>query len=88
MVSCIKVIGDFYIGRKIKAEMNPFLYLLSPIKDIVVGIIWFIPIISNTVVWRGNRYIIGRDSLLSPCIEPGILSWRYRVVDAIRARFA
>ena len=88
LVSCVKVTGDFYIGRKIKAEMNPFLYLLSPVKDLIIGIIWFIPIISNTVVWRGNRYIIGKDSLLSPCAEFGIWSWRYRVLDAIRARFA
>jgi ceramide glucosyltransferase len=88
LVSCIKVTGDFYIGRKIKAEMNPFLYLLSPLKDLIVGIIWVIPIISNTVVWRGNRYIIGKDSGLSPCTEFGIWSWRYRVMDAIRGRFA
>ncbi len=88
LVSCVKVTGDFYIGRKIKAGMNPLLYLLSPVKDLIAGIIWFIPIISNTVVWRGNRYIIGRDSLLSPCTELGIWSWKYRVVDAIKARFA
>ncbi len=88
LVNCIKVTGDFYIGRKIKAEMNPFLYLLSPVKDLIIGIIWFIPIISNTVVWRGNRYIIGKDSLLSPCAEIGLWSWRYRVLDAIKARFA
>jgi len=86
MVSCIKVTGDFYIGRKIKAEMNPFLYLLSPVKDLIIGIIWFIPIISNTVVWRGNRYVIGKDSKLSPCTEPGLWTWRYRVLNAIKAR--
>jgi ceramide glucosyltransferase len=88
LVSCIKVAGDFYIGRKIKAEMNPFLYLLSPVKDLIIGIIWFIPIISNTVVWRGNRYIIGKDSELSQCTEFSLWSWRFRVLDAIRARLA
>jgi len=86
LVSCVKVTGDFYIGKKIEAGMNPFLYLLSPIKDLIVGIIWFIPIISNTVVWRGNRYVIGKDSKLSPCTEPGLWAWRYRVLNAIKAR--
>jgi len=86
LVSCVKVTGDFYIGKKIEAGMNPFLYLLSPIKDLIVGIIWFIPIISNTVVWRGNRYVIGKDSKLSLCTEPGLWAWRYRVLNAIKAR--
>jgi hypothetical protein len=63
-------------------------YLLSPFKDIIIGLLWFVPILSNTVVWRGNKYIIGKDSILSPCPETGRLSWRYRVVDAIKARLA
>jgi ceramide glucosyltransferase len=69
-------------------SLNPFWYLLSPVKDIIIGIIWFVPLISNTVVWRGNRYGIGKDSVLSPCPESGLWSWRYRFVDAIKARFA
>jgi|WetSurSiteA1Bulk_404760.scaffolds.fasta_scaffold02819_3 ceramide glucosyltransferase len=86
--SCIKIMGDLYIGRIIRAPMKSLLYFLAPVKDIIIGIIWFIPILSNTVVWRGNRYIIGKDSLLSPCAETGKWSWGYRLTDAIKARFA
>jgi ceramide glucosyltransferase len=86
--SCIKIMGDLHIGRIIRAPMHSSLYFLSPVKDMVIGIIWFIPILSNTVVWRGNRYIIGKDSFLSPCEETGKWSWRYRLTDAIRTRFA
>jgi len=68
--------------------LNPLWYLLLPVKDLLIGLIWFIPLLSNTVVWRGNRYIIGKDSLLSSCPETGIWSWRYRFLDAIRTRFA
>jgi ceramide glucosyltransferase len=86
--SCIKIMGDLYIGRIIRAPMHSLLYFLSPVKDIIIGIIWFIPILSNTVVWRGNRYIIGKDSYLSPSAETGKWSWGYRLTDAIKARFA
>lgn len=87
-VSSLKILGDIYLGKVIKADINSFLYIFSPIKDIIIGFIWFIPILSNTVVWRGNRYIIGKNSLLSSCPEVGILSWKYRLLDAIKARFA
>jgi len=68
--------------------MNPLWYFLSPVKDFLVGIIWFVPLLSNTVVWRGNRYIIGKDSLLSPCPNTGFWALRYRLADAIKTRFA
>ena len=87
-VSTMKIAGDVYVGRQIKTEMNRLLYVLSPIKDLVIGVIWFIPLLSNTVVWRGNKYIIGRDSTLSPCPETGLWSWRYRLVDTIKTRVA
>jgi len=88
IVGLIKICGDIYIGERIGSEMNPLLYLLSPVKDIVIGIVWFIPIIDNTVVWRGNRYIIGKDSALSPIQEGGMWSLKHRVFNAIRARLA
>ncbi len=87
-VSVCKSAGDFLIGRKIGTDMTVSSYVLSPLKDILIGIIWFVPIFSNTVVWRGNRYIIGKDSMLAPCPETGIWSFRYRIFDTIKARFA
>jgi len=89
LTSIIKVFGDFYLGRKAGTEMdNPFLYLLVPVKDLLIGLIWSVPIISNTVTWRGNRYSIGKDSMLYPCPETGFWSLRYRIIDAIKERFA
>ena len=87
-VSGAKILGDMYLGRKTTSGMNTLAYLLAPLKDLIIGCIWFVPILSNTVVWRGNRYIIGRDSMLSPCPESGISSWRYRITDVIRTRIA
>jgi ceramide glucosyltransferase len=87
-VSTLKVMGDMYVGRQIRTEMNRLWYVLTPLKELIIGVIWFVPLISNTVVWRGNKYIIGRDSALSPCPETGLWSWPYRLVDTIRTRFA
>jgi ceramide glucosyltransferase len=68
----VKATGDYYMGRMVGSDMRPALYLLSPVKDILIAIVWFIPIISNKIDWRGDRYIIGRDSALYPCPENGI----------------
>ena len=84
----VKILGDLYLGKITDSDSNPMVYLLSPVKDLIIGLIWFVPILSNTVVWRGNRYIIGRDSMLSPCPETGMWAWRYKIVDAIKAKIA
>ena len=87
-VSSLKIVHDLYIGKKLRTQMHPLLYLLSPVKDLIIGVAWFVPILSNTVAWRGNTYVIGRDSALSPIPESGIELFSHKVFSAIRARFA
>jgi ceramide glucosyltransferase len=87
IISGIKMIGDFYLGRKVGTLLHPLCYLLSPIKDLLIGLIWFVPFIDDTVIWRGNRYRIGKGTRLSLCQE-GSEAWRYRLLDAIKARWA
>jgi ceramide glucosyltransferase len=86
-VSSLKIAHDFYLGKKLRTDMNPLLYLLSPVKDLVIGCIWFVPLLSNTVAWRSNKYIIGKDSMLSPYPEKRIV-WGLRIVTAIKTRLA
>jgi ceramide glucosyltransferase len=96
LISLIKVLADSITGRRIEArgndyrpiERSPFAYFLVPLKDILIGGLWFVPLVSATVVWRGNRYLIGSDSRLAPCPETGIWSWGYRITDVIKERFA
>lgn len=88
LVSLIKIIGDAYIGKRIQSKSNLLPYLLSPLKDLIIGIVWFVPLFSNTVVWRRNRYIVGKNSILTPYPENSIGAWRYRIVDYIKTRFA
>jgi ceramide glucosyltransferase len=87
-VSLAKGVGDFYMGEKIKARLYPLAYFLSPLKDILMGLVWLLSIANDTIVWRGNRYLIGENTVLSPYPEKGRWAWRYRLVDRIRARVA
>jgi ceramide glucosyltransferase len=83
MAAFLKVAGDYYLGRKIKAGLHPFVYLFSPVKDFLIGLIWLAPIASNIVMWRGNRYLIGKDTILSPCPDPVLRIWKSRIEDKI-----
>jgi ceramide glucosyltransferase len=95
-IGLVKVLGDFMLGRTIDSsaartyvhQQSSFTYFLVPIKDVIIGFLWFVPLLSSTVVWRGNRYVLGQDSRLSPCPEKGVWSWGYRITDSIRARVA
>ena len=69
IVWSFKVALDYAMGRLIGADLHPAHYFLSPVKDLVIGVVWFVPIFSNKVEWRGDRYIIGKDSHLYPCQE-------------------
>ena len=86
-VCLIKIIGDFYLGKRIATSMHPLAYLLSPIKDLLIGLIWFVPFASDTVIWRGNRYQIGKDTRLSLCPEKE-RAWTYRIMNGIKAKLA
>ena len=85
-VCTVKIIGDFHLGRRIRTDLCPLAYLLSPVKDLLIGLIWFVPFVSDTVVWRGNRYRIAKDSALSPCPARGMWAWSYRIADTIKGR--
>lgn len=88
LVALMKIAGDYTLARKIQGDMKPSRYLLVPFKDIVIGIIWFIPLFSQTVSWRGNRYLIGRNSLLSAVPDGAFTTMWCRLSNAILARFA
>ncbi|HUL36566.1 MAG TPA: glycosyltransferase [Thermodesulfobacteriota bacterium] len=87
LVCMMKIIGDYYVGRSLSTPMHPLFYLLSPIKDLLVGLIWFVPFADDTVVWRGNRYRMSKDTRLSLCAERGG-EWKYRIMEGIKAKLA
>jgi ceramide glucosyltransferase len=65
----LKAAMDYMTGRLVGSDIHALFYLLSPVKDLLIGLVWFVPVFSNKVEWRGDRYIICKDSLLQPCRE-------------------
>jgi ceramide glucosyltransferase len=65
-VFLLKIIGDYSLGKRIRSAHHFFHYLLSPVKDIIIGFIWFVPFFSRTVMWRRHKYKITKGSVLVP----------------------
>ena len=62
----LKIIGDYALGKRIRSAHRCFHYCLSPLKDIIIGFIWFVPFISRRVMWRRHKYKITKGSILVP----------------------
>lgn len=84
--SLIKGFGDYYLGKKIQVQLYPLAYLLAPVKDILIGLVWILSIMNKTVVWRGKRYVIGDNTILSPFSQRRICMWRYRLWGRVAQR--
>lgn len=82
----IKVLGDYYLGKKIQVPLHPLAYFFAPVKDILIGLVWFLAILNQTVVWRGKRFVIGENTILSPYSEKRIWTWSYRLREGLAAR--
>jgi ceramide glucosyltransferase len=65
-VFCLKIVGDYALGKRIRSAHRCFHYCISPLKDIIIGFIWFVPFISRTVMWRRHKYKITKGSVLVP----------------------
>jgi ceramide glucosyltransferase len=62
----VKIMGDWLLGKRIRSANRFFHYLLSPVKDIIIGFLWFVPFFSRTVMWRRHKYKISKGTLLIP----------------------
>jgi hypothetical protein len=41
-------------------------FLVAPVKDLLIGALWFVPLVSMQVSWRGHRMHVGPDTRLAP----------------------
>ncbi|ODA44367.1 Ceramide glucosyltransferase [Thermodesulfovibrio sp. N1] len=67
----IKTTGDYLVMRMIK-EKPGIQIMFSPIKDLMSGIIWFVPFITSKVNWRGNLYLISENTVLMPVTDSSL----------------
>lgn len=62
-VVSIKIAGDLLVMRMIKQKPKISLFLV-PIKDLIIGVLWLVPFVTSKVNWRGNLYIISKNTKL------------------------
>lgn len=65
MVALIKITFDLYVSKIIKSSTG-ISAILIPIKDLLVALMWFVPIVNCKINWRGNIYKIGQDTKIIP----------------------
>jgi ceramide glucosyltransferase len=65
----LKITIDISISRYLRADISWYQFLLIPLKDFIIGYIWFIPHFSKKVVWRGNSFKITKNTQLVPILK-------------------
>jgi len=69
MIGVVKIILDRMIARRLGAKMPLQHFLLTPLKDLLIALIWFAPFINRTIRWREKKYTLGLGSRLWPFEE-------------------
>jgi ceramide glucosyltransferase len=64
LIAFVKIVFDLKMATAIDADLKWYQYLLIPVKDIIIGLIWFVPFVYNKVSWRGNSFFISRGTQL------------------------
>jgi ceramide glucosyltransferase len=62
----LKIILESIQGRLIQAEAGFFPYLIIPLKDLLIGLLWFIPFFKTSIEWRGSKFKLKRYTELEP----------------------
>ncbi len=59
-----KMTSDWLLARRLSAQMKFPPFLLTPLKDVVMALIWFAPFTSRTIRWREKKLVLGWGSRL------------------------
>jgi ceramide glucosyltransferase len=61
-----KIIGDSLMNETLKTGLKFRQCLVAPLKDLLIGFLWIVPLVSRKTSWRGNSVRITRKTLLLP----------------------
>jgi ceramide glucosyltransferase len=66
-VTLLQIVGAALTSRAVRGHAMPARYLfLEPLRALAVQMCWVSAALSRRVEWRGHRFVIGRDSRLTP----------------------
>jgi ceramide glucosyltransferase len=66
LITFTKIIPDMINARLIKSDLKWYHGLLIPLKDLLIGFIWFVPFVNRKINWRGNNFRISKGTRLLP----------------------
>jgi ceramide glucosyltransferase len=61
-----KATGDSLMNSMLKTGIGLRLCLAAPLKDLLIGFLWIVPLVNRKTSWRGSQIKIARNTLLSP----------------------
>ncbi len=61
----LKILFDLYVNKIVNTSIGLSIILI-PLKDLITVAMWFVPLFSCTLTWRGNTYRIGKNTLIIP----------------------
>jgi len=67
-VIILKSIIDFISLKIIKSDIKLHQIVIIPIKDLILGLLWYVPFFNTEVTWRNNSFKIEKHSLLHPIL--------------------
>jgi len=69
VVSVLKSIMDYRFLKILESDIRWYNLSVVPLKDLIIGCLWFIPFINSKINWRNNHFRIQKDSLLEPILD-------------------
>ena len=61
-----KATGDSLMNSMLKSELTFRQCLVAPFKDMLLGLLWIVPLVNRKTSWRGKSVKIARKTLLLP----------------------
>jgi len=61
-----KITGDSLMNSLLNTGLQLKHCLAAPLKDLLIGFLWIVPLVNRKTSWRGKQVKIARDTLLLP----------------------
>ncbi len=68
LVSSFKSLIDYLSLRIMQTDIKIYQLPIIPMKDLILGFLWFVPFMNSTVNWRNNYFKIQKNTLLEPIL--------------------
>ncbi|MCK6562649.1 glycosyltransferase [candidate division KSB1 bacterium] len=65
-LAAAKSVADWLLARRLSPAVDFRHFLLMPVKDLLIALVWFAPFTSRTIRWREKKLVVGLGSKLRP----------------------